>query len=154
MSTYKGKYPRRIHTVSGVKGDRGAVTVTCNDGTKWRILAKDNGGAVPCCGVDLSQYVYEGQYEPQRHGDWILICVPNYWAKGKTFADAVKKLDSIAFKAFRHYQVHERAVYSVHIAAKCDEIYGSIHSPIGHPPIQLTSLGKKGTIETLAKETH
>ena len=76
-------------------------------------------------------------FEPTRPGDWIMVMVPHFWAKGPTFEKAVKKLDTLAFKAWKHYGEKERAVFSIHPDTVCEEVFGNPRYPIGHPPVRL-----------------
>lgn len=54
--SYRGKYPTRIKSVSGVKGERGVVSVATNDGRRFRISAKDTGGVMPELGQDIRSF--------------------------------------------------------------------------------------------------
>jgi hypothetical protein len=74
-------------------------------------------------------------YQPSREGDAILVTVPHYWGKGKTFADAKRRLREITGAAFHEHR--EFHVYSVHPNTNVDACYGDIAFPKGHPPIRL-----------------
>lgn len=53
---YRGKHPEKINSVSGA-GEKGAVHVTLNNGSKHKIYAKDTNGAMPAVGDHISKYV-------------------------------------------------------------------------------------------------
>lgn len=53
VTSYKGKYPRKIKSVASVRGERGIVSVRLNDGTMLEIEAKDVNGKMPRVGQDI-----------------------------------------------------------------------------------------------------
>ena len=53
---YRGKYPRRIKAVYSIKGERGIIGVTLNNGEKHTISAKATAGRMPQPGEDMADY--------------------------------------------------------------------------------------------------
>lgn len=66
---------------------------------------------------------------PTREGDLILITIPNYWGKGKTFAEAKQRL----VEAGGRVKGTPWRVHSVHPSTTLNGVGGIIH-PTGHAP--------------------
>lgn len=62
---YRGKYPDRIHTVSGMH-ERGLAHVRTNGGDKFYIRAKNTGGVMPKPGEDMNQYPHAEPLGPSN----------------------------------------------------------------------------------------
>lgn len=56
---YRGKYPRRIKAVYSIKGERGVMGVTLNNGEKHKISATATGGRMPEPGEEMAAYEAE-----------------------------------------------------------------------------------------------
>lgn len=67
---------------------------------------------------------------PKREGDVILLTIPNYWGRGKTFAEAKQKLR----EAGGRLKDTAWRVYSVHADTEVLND-GSISHPTGHEPV-------------------
>lgn len=78
-------------------------------------------------------------YEP-RPGEVILIIVPNYWGKGKTYDAAKLALRKAGGLLRRNGKPQPLAVYSAHPESYLNEM-GYIVRPRGARPPQLLSKG-------------
>lgn len=68
---------------------------------------------------------------PTREGDYILITIPNHWARGETLAQAKANLKSNGGRLGDVWRVH-----SVHPSTYVD-VMGYINAPGDHEPVML-----------------
>lgn len=79
----------------------------------------------------MSHDIKAAKVAPCRPEDEILVVIPHYWGKGKTLADAIKKVESAGGKIGVYWRI-----YSAHPASSLDEM-GFINYPKLHAPVKL-----------------
>jgi len=79
---------------------------------------------------------------PCREGDVLLIVIPNYWAKGKTIAEAKQALADVAgshaVREAKHWIVD-----STDPSAHLEDVLGQIYHKKDHPPLKIAQEGIK-----------